>query len=262
MKKKKIIVISILLILGVVLVLWISGIIPKQIARISATNYLEKNFPKKKYEYVDIEWCSSMDGYLVRYKDENNDIFGLIMPNKYFPIRPGQGTFALEDSYRIEYGSGITDINDVYNHSITNDYKDIRSLPQDYSKEQAQKDNCFVIGAMVHNDNLYKEFMNKYNKKENAYIRVVQSTAEGDVFIIDLLYEARNNKIHLIKDNTRDKFSAHEDRTIKYKTYEKTGVWNYQNSRYWVAYNGELPNATNKDYNINSDELFIITMIN
>ena len=55
-------------------------------------------------------------------------------------------------------------------------------------------------------------------------IRVVQSTVEGDIFIIDVLYEARNNKIHLLKDDTRDKSSAQEDRTIKYKTYEKTGV--------------------------------------
>lgn len=262
MNKKRIIIITIAIILIVIFALWISEIIPKQIARISATNYLKKNFPKKQYEYVDIEWASSLGGYSIRFKDENNNIIGFMMPYKYFPINPGQGTFALEDSYRIEYGTGIADINDVYNHSITNNYKDIRSLPQNYSKEEAQKDNCFVIGAMVHNDNLYSEFMDKYNKKENAFIRVVQSTVEGDIFIIDVLYEEINNKIHIVKDNTRDEFTAKEDRTIKYSTYEKTGVWNYQNTQYWVAYNGKLPDGTNTQYNINSDELFIIATIN
>ncbi|MBO5478890.1 MAG: DUF4362 domain-containing protein [Clostridia bacterium] len=259
-KKRSITFVVVLMIL-IILTLWISGIIPKQIARISATQYLKKNFPEKQYEYVDIEWSSSFGGYSIKFKDENDKIVGFIMNNKYFPISPGQGTFGLEDSYRVEY-EAISDINDFYNHSIAANYTDIRNLAQNYSKEQAQKDNCFIIGAMVHNDNLYSEFMDKYDKKEDAFIRVVQSTVEGDIFIIDVLYEARNNKIHLVKDDTRDKFSAQEDRTIKYKTYEKTGVWNYQNSQYWVAYNGELPDGTKAQYSINSDELFIIATIN
>lgn len=261
MNKKRNIIIAIIIILLIVLVLWISGIIPKQIARISATYYLKKNLPEKQFEYVDIVWNSSFDGYSIKFKDENGKEIGFIMNNKYFPINPGQGTFALEESYRVEY-KGISDINDFYNHSITANYTDIRSLSQNYSKVQAQNDNCFIIGAMVHNDNLYSEFMNKYTKKENAFIRVVQSTIEGDIFIIDVLYEARNNKIHLVKDDTRDKFSAQEDRTIKYKTYEKTGVWKYQNSEYWVAYNGELPDGNTSQYSINSDDLFIIVTIN
>ena len=260
MNKKRIIIVTIIIIV-IILGLWISGIIPKQIARISATIYLKNKFPEKQYEYVSIEWSSSFGGYSIRFKDENSKIVVFIMPNKYFPISPGQGIFALEESYRIEY-EGIVDINDFYTHSITNEYQDLRTLPKNYTKEQAQKDNCFIIGAMVHNDNLYSEFMDKYNKKENAFIRVVQSTVEGDIFIIDVLYEARNNKIHLVKDNTRDKFSVQEDRTIEYKTFEKTGIWNYQNMQYWVAYNGELPDGTKAEYSINSNDLFIIATIN
>ena len=260
MKKKRIMIVTIIIILVVILGLWGSGIIPKQIARISATNYLKKNFPKKQYEYVDIEWSSSFGGYSIKFKEENGEIVGFLMNNKYFPITPGQGIFAIEESYRIEY-EGIADINDFYNHSVTSKYQDLRTLPENYSKEQAQKDNCFIIGAMVHNDNLYNEFMEKYNKKENAFIRVVQSTVEGDSFMIDVLYEARNNKIHIVKDNTRDKFSAQEDRKIEYKMYEKTGVWNYQNSQYWVAYNKELPD-TKAEYSFDSEDLFIIAIMN
>jgi len=257
MNRKRIIIVTIIIILIVILGLWISGIIPKQIARISATNYLKHNFPEKQYEYVNIEWSSSFGGYLISFKDENDKKIGFIMPNKYFPINPGQGTFALEESYRIEY-KGISDINDFYSHSITGEYQDLRTLSKNYSKEQAQKDNCFIVGAMVHNDNLYSEFMNKYNKKENAFIRVVKFTVEGNIVIIDVLYEARNNRIHIVKDDTRDKFSAQEDRNIKYKTYEKVGIWNYQNSQYWVAYNGKLPDGTKTQYSIDSDDLFII----
>lgn len=261
MNKKRLIIIAIILILAVIFGLWISGIIPKQIARISATHYLKKNLPEMQFEFVDIEWISSFGGYSIKFKDEDGKTFGFIMNYKYFPIAVGQGIFAVEERYRIEH-EGISDINDFYIHTITSDYKDIRTLPADYSKDQAQKDNCFIIGAMVHNDNLYSDFMDKYSKKENAFIRVVQSTVEGDIFIIDVLYEARNDKIHLVKDDTRDKFTAQEDRTIKYKTYEKTGIWNYQNLQYWVAYNGELPDGTKAEYSINSDELFIIATIN
>ena len=156
----------------------------------------------------------------------------------------------------------ISNLDDFYNSEILGNYGDIRTLSESYSKEQAQIDNCFVIGAMVHNDYLYSEFMDKYNKKEDAFIRVVQSTVEGDIFIIDLLYDSREDKIHIVKDDTRDKFSTQEDRTIKYKVYEKTGEWKYQNSLYWIVYNGELPDGVNYEFTINSDKLFIIATIN
>lgn len=63
-----------------------------------------------------------------------------------------------------EYNKGknkdINTLNDFYNTELTQN-KDIRHLGQEYSAFDAQKDNCFVIGAMVHNDNLYSEFMDK-----------------------------------------------------------------------------------------------------
>lgn len=156
----------------------------------------------------------------------------------------------------------ISNLDDFYNSEIVGNYEDIRTLSESYSKEQAQIDNCFVIGAMVHNDYLYSEFMDKYNKKEDAFIRVVQSTVEGDIFIIDLLYDSKEDKIYIVKDDTRDKFATQEDRTIKYKVYEKTGEWKYQNSLYWIVYNGKLLDGVNYEFTINSDQLFIIATIN
>lgn len=260
MKRKRKIILIVIIVLIIILGLWISGIIPKQIARISATNYLKNNFPEKQYKYVNIEWASSFGGYVITFKDEKDKRASFIMVDKYWPVNPTQGTNALLESYNVEY-KGISDINDFYIHSITDGYTDLRTLPKDYSIEQAQKDNCFVIGTTIFNDNLYSEFMDKYNKKENAFVRVVQPTTEGDIHIIDVLYEARNDKIHIVTDDTRDRSLAQEDRTIKYKTYEKTGIWNYQNSQYWVAYNGELPNEIIAEKLINSGDLFIITTI-
>ncbi len=100
MEKRKIIIVFIVLILIVIVGLWGSGIIPKRIARISASNYLEKNFPKMQLEYVDIEWSSSFGGYSIKFKDANNKTYSFIMNNKYFPISLGQDLFAFEEEYR------------------------------------------------------------------------------------------------------------------------------------------------------------------
>ena len=103
MNKKRIIMIATILIMIVILVLWISGIIPKQIARIFATNYLKKNFPKMQLECVSVEWSSSSGGYLITFKDENDEAYGFIMNNKYFPVRLGQGLFGFEEKYNEKY---------------------------------------------------------------------------------------------------------------------------------------------------------------
>lgn len=119
MNKRRIIIVTIIFILIAILGLWISGIIPKQIARISATNYLKKNFPKIQLEYVDVEWSSSFGGYSIRFKDENNEIYGFIMNNKYFPISLGQGLFGFEEKYREKYEKQeMENINEVTEISL------------------------------------------------------------------------------------------------------------------------------------------------
>lgn len=119
MKKKRAIMIAIMLILIIILGLWVSLIIPKQIARISATNYLKKNFPKIQLEYVDIEWSSSFGGYSIKFKDENNEVYAFIMNSKYFPITLGQGLFGFEEKYREKYEKQETEnINEVTEISL------------------------------------------------------------------------------------------------------------------------------------------------
>ena len=155
-----------------------------------------------------------------------------------------------------EIKTDISNLDDFYNFELTQN-NDIRYLGKEYSSFDAQKDNCFVIGAMVHNDNLYSEFMNKYNKKETAFIRVAQNTVEGDLILTDILYYKETDKLYLVKDNTRDKFSAEEDRGIELKEFEKIAEYNYENHLYWILYNGEI-----NDESLKSDDVFIITTIN
>ena len=55
---------------------------------------------------------------------------------------------------------------------------------------------------------------------------------------------------------------SQDNRIIKFRTYEKTGVWNYQDREYWVVYNNELPDGNIAEYNLNEKELYIIATIN
>lgn len=137
----------------------------------------------------------------------------------------------------------VGNIDEFYQHEIVKNYQDIRNLPINYSKEQAKLDNCFTI----EDNSLYREFIKKYHNNEQAFIRTVHSTIEGDIYIVDVLYN--DGKVHIVKDYRRDKFSSKEDQIIKYEVYEKIGEIHYSDKIYFIVYNGELPSFENKDKN-------------
>jgi uncharacterized protein YxeA len=108
-------------------------------------------------------------------------------------------------------------------------YRALSELPQDYSLEQAIDDGCVVItyNKIYGKDKLDKFIENtKINSQERKEdkIRIVQFTVEGDLIIKDLEYkkeerldgclEMDKTGYILTVDNTRDKFSADEDRKI------------------------------------------------
>ena len=159
MEKRKVIIIFIVLILIVIVGLWGSGIIPKRIARISASNYLEKNFPQMQLEYVDIEWSSSFGGYSIKFKDANNKTYSFIMNNKYFPISLGQGLFAFEEEYRQKYEWQDTNIENneesyFYGKVIESNAKYIIVEPNENEEERKSADKISV-GLGENNDALY-----------------------------------------------------------------------------------------------------------
>lgn len=102
MKNKRNIVI-VLFILLLILILWFSGIIPKQIAKFSATYHFKKHFPKIQMEYESIEWDSNFGSYIIKFKDENNKLHGFCIGPKYFPINLSQGLFGFEEEYWEKY---------------------------------------------------------------------------------------------------------------------------------------------------------------
>lgn len=126
--------------------------------------------------------------------------------------------------------------------------RDIRALPRDYSKEQAQADGCFVIGAMVHNDDQYSVFLDRCQQGENAFLRVVQG-AEGGVVIDDLLYESRSGQILLVHDESR----TSSETAPALRSFAHIGTLEREGRSYWAVYSGAAEAPT---------EVFCIALIN
>lgn len=155
-----------------------------------------------------------------------------------------------------EAATSIQSLDDFYSTEWTKG-RDIRTLGEAYDSFDAQKDQCFVIGAMVHNDGLYGEFMEGCAEKRASFVRVAQNTSEGDLFLYDILYDDRTDKLYLVTDHTRDRLLAEEDRQITLQQFEYIAEYSYQDHVYWVLYNGHID-----DSNFESSDVFIITLVN
>ena len=161
------------------------------------------------------------------------------------------------DFWKLESLPESSEMDLFYSNAATEGYEDIRELGENYSADQAQMDNCFIVGAMVHNDYLYSEFMEKYKNGDDAFIRVVQTTTEGDPIIYDLLYTSETNEVLLITDTTRDKFAAGDDREIELAHYTGTMEYEEDGHLYWVVYQGEPDKVSLDDGNT-----FVVVFIN
>ena len=153
----------------------------------------------------------------------------------------------------------LSDMDLFYTNEVTADYTDIRQLEENYSADQARMDNCFVVGAMVYNENLYYDFMEKSQDNEDAFVRVVQTTTEGDAIIYDVLYVGgtdQNSEVQIVVDTTRDKFAGGDNRDITLTRYAGTMEYEENGHKYWVAYDGDPD-----DVNLDDGKTFVIVVI-
>lgn len=243
MKKKKLIIIT-----SILVIIILVGLI---------TSYIDGGRVSTGHEPKYTIKITSKDGRKVTYFGLGYKIVRYISVSPNEPYKNNRGTKMGSWFMKYELIDSINNIDDFYKTTLTQ-YNDIRDLSKNYTISDARKDNCYVTGSPI-NDKLFSGFTSKYNKKRDAFVRVVQTTTEGDIIITDVLYDSKNDKIHIVTDNTRDKYSSKEDRTIKYQSYEKISVWFHNSARYWVAYNGTLP-----EENINetdNENFFIITSL-
>ena len=165
------------------------------------------------------------DGGTVKYKSLIYDI------TKYH---------RLDNTYKNGYNNGLTiklfgitiynnfkestneeteiSLNTFYNNPLTKNYTNIKELDKNYSLEQAIKDNAVVVTNTIANSDLLNNFTTSINTKKRAFLRLIQTTVEGDLIITDIKYDI--DKVIVITDNTRDKYSSEEDRKITIETYK------------------------------------------
>ena len=101
MKKKKWIIPVVIIV--IVAALWFGGIIPKQIAKISGTNYVKEHFSEMQLECVNVEYADVYGDYLITFKGTNENTYSCVIGPKYFPVSMGQGLFAIESDYGENY---------------------------------------------------------------------------------------------------------------------------------------------------------------
>lgn len=87
------------LILAVAVVLWLTGVIPKQIAKISGESYVNHHFPEMQLKCTDVEWAAVYGDYLITFKDGDGNTYSCVIGPRFFPISLGQGLFAIESDY-------------------------------------------------------------------------------------------------------------------------------------------------------------------
>lgn len=89
--------------IGINLGLWLTGIIPKQVAKISGINYVSKHFPEMQLERIGVEWADVYGDYLITFKGIDENTYSCVIGPKYFPVSMGQGLFAIESDYAENY---------------------------------------------------------------------------------------------------------------------------------------------------------------
>lgn len=85
MKSKNILmVISMIFLL--IIILWIIGVIPKNIGKNVAINYVKSNYPEMNLKYNNIEFSKEYGNYIVSFSDKKNNIYNFKLNYKYFPV--------------------------------------------------------------------------------------------------------------------------------------------------------------------------------
>ena len=101
MKNKKWVIVILVIVL--IAAMWLTGIIPKQIAKISGESYVKKHFPELQLKCVDVEYADVFGDYLIKFKDKDDNTYSCVIGPALFPTSLGQGLYAIQEYYVENY---------------------------------------------------------------------------------------------------------------------------------------------------------------
>lgn len=94
-----------LAIIGIIAALWLGGVIPKQIAEIAGTNYVQTHFPEMQFKCTGVEYADVYGDYLISFTAKDGTPYSCVIGPEFLPISMGQGLFAIESDYEEHYKS-------------------------------------------------------------------------------------------------------------------------------------------------------------
>lgn len=74
------------IVLVVIILLLISDILPKTVARISTSFYVNFKYSELDFQYQNVEFDTHFGDYFVTYKDKNGNKISFTVTPKLFPI--------------------------------------------------------------------------------------------------------------------------------------------------------------------------------
>ncbi len=118
------------------------------------------------------------------------------------------------------------------------------SLPEDYSSEEAVKDNCFVISNnKIESEDLMLNFVQNTKTGVVGYLRRVIYTIEGDPVITDFIYDGE--KYFVCEDMTRDAFAG-EGADLYKKEYKYINTYEKNNKK--MIYLADRNDISSEEY--------------
>ncbi len=185
--EKKILKIIIIILLIIIALLFLLGIIPKQIARIYASNYMNNKFPKMRFEYVGIEWSNVHGDYLISFKDKENQYYRCVIGPKYFPINLGQGLFAIEQTYLEDYSEPIRIEQKIAKLTFAIDIDAEEKSSYSVQDLTIDKNLLGSIVSIINSEAVKKKVQTKYSNVNNIEIEKI-----GDSNSFKLIYVCEN----------------------------------------------------------------------
>ena len=104
------------------------------------------------------------------------------------------------------------------------------TLPKVYPSELAIENGDYVnVHGTIYNEDVLTDFLNKADRGEDAFIRSVDYTVEGDPIIKEVSYTKEGFTVTI--DTTRDKFG---EQAVTIKTYQN--LLQYQDTENGIEY--------------------------
>ena len=136
----------------------------------------------------------------------------------------------------------------------------INKLPQEYSSDVAYENGDYIVDfhGKIRNKDLMIGFLEDVENGEEAFIRTVKYTIEGDPIIHDFYHN--DGKYRVTIDTTRDKYASPDSKEIKSKEYNHLEIFEANGYSYLVVTDSK--NLKNPDFDYFSGDDGVVFVYN